>query len=85
MVERGYTTDISNLTNGEVSHLRDYYMLKYRIIKKCCGFQMSKYVIARLDGCAVQECARDASCVDYEIYNKTLFELQFAHHSSGIR
>jgi hypothetical protein len=80
MVERGYTTDISNLTNGEVSHLRDYYMLKYRIIKKCCRFQMSKYVIARLDGCA-----RDASCVDYEIYNKTLFEIQFAHHSSGIR
>ena len=46
---------------------------------------MSKYVIARLDGCDVQECAREASYIDYEIYNKTLVELQFAHHSSGIR
>ena len=74
--------DIFNLTNVEVSHLRDY-MSKYQIIRRCCGFQMSKYEMARLHGCDVQEYVGDASYPDCEIYNKTLVELQFAHHSSG--
>jgi len=76
--------DIFNLTNGEVSHLRDY-MSKYQIIRRCCGFQMSKYEMARLHGCDVQEYVEEASYPDCEIYNKTLVELQFAYHSSGTR
>ena len=77
--------DIFNLTNVEVSHLRDY-MSKYQIIRRCCGFQMSKYEMARLHGCNVQEYIGEASYPYCEIYNKTLVELQFAHHStSGIQ
>ena len=75
---------IFNLTNSDVSHLRDY-MSKYQIIRRCCGFQMSKYEMARLHGCDVQEYIGDASYPDCEIFNKTSVELHFAHHPSGIR
>jgi len=76
--------DIFNLTNSDVSHLRDY-MSKYQIIRRCCGFQMSKYEMARLHGCDVQEYIGDATYPDCEIYNKSSVESQFAHHPSGIR
>mmetsp|Transcript_23712 Transcript_23712/g.35174 ORF Transcript_23712/g.35174 Transcript_23712/m.35174 type:complete len:101 (+) Transcript_23712:193-495(+) len=46
---------------------------------------MSKYEIVRLHRCDIHEYVGEAGKTDCEIYNKTLVELQFAHHSSGIR
>jgi len=72
--------NIFNLSDEEVQHVKDY-MSKYEIIRRCCGMQMSKYEVKRLNGCKYRQLPEYPNC---EQHNKTDIELQYVNNPGGI-
>ena len=75
--------NIFNLSDEEVQHVKDY-MSKYEIIRRCCGMQMSKYEVKRLNGCNMQKYRQLPEYPNCEQHNKTDIELQYVNNPGGI-
>ena len=75
--------NVFNLSDEEVQHVKDY-MSKYEIIRRCCGMQMSKYEVKRLNGCNMQKYRQLPEYPNCEQHNKTDIELQYVNNPGGI-
>ena len=65
-------------------------MSKYEILRRCCGYQMSKYERLRLHGCNVTQYQQQNQTHHYdypwcENYNLTKIELDFTFNSQNIK
>jgi hypothetical protein len=79
---------IFDLSDDEIVFLKQY-MSKYEILRRCCGFQMSKYERLRLHGCNVTEYQIAPNSVhNYpwcENYDLQKIEIAFTNNSKGIQ
>mmetsp|Transcript_32112 Transcript_32112/g.39398 ORF Transcript_32112/g.39398 Transcript_32112/m.39398 type:complete len:548 (+) Transcript_32112:418-2061(+) len=81
--EAGHYADVFNLTSDDVSVLTEHMTL-YSTLRQCCGYQMSKYEVLRLNGCDV---SRYQNLSDYprcEQYNNNFTAIENRFISSGI-
>ena len=78
---------IFNLTDTDIKNLK-YYLERYMIIRRCCGLQMSKYEVLRLNGCNMEEVRKTMAVVDdypwCEQYNKSQIEIELVNNPGGI-
>lgn len=65
-----------NMTDMEVTFLQEV-MEMWGILRRCCGFQMSKYERLRLHGCDVKTFQNLAQYPNCEKYNLTMIEEKF--------
>ena len=68
---------IFDLTSNDVRLLRSY-ISDFSIIRRCCGMQMSKYEVLRLNGCQMSKYAYNVDYPKCEQYNLTEVEHHFA-------
>lgn len=83
LCEVDHYSKIFGLTKKEVEDIKQY-MKYYEIIRRCCGYQMSKYEMKRLNGCNMTKYRSLPSYPNCEAYNKTDIEILFANHPGGI-
>lgn len=70
---------IFGLTTNDVKLLRSY-ISDFSIIRRCCGMQMSKYEVLRLNGCKMSSHAYNIDYPKCEQYNLTEVEHHFANN-----
>lgn len=70
---------IFGLTPNDVRLLRSY-ISDFSIIRRCCGMQMSKYEVLRLNGCKMSKYAYNIDYPKCEQYNLTEIEHHFANN-----
>lgn len=70
---------IFGLTSNDVRLLRSY-ISDFSIIRRCCGMQMSKYEVLRLNGCKMSTYAYNVDYPKCEQYNLTEIEHHFANN-----
>ena len=65
------------LTDDEVNRLKNYMRL-YTAIRQCCGLQMSRFQMARLNGCDVTPFVNDPGYPHCDLYNMSEVEQEIA-------
>ena len=68
--------DIFYLTPNDIINLTEH-MKYYEIIRKCCGLQMSKYEVLRLNGCDMRQHILKPDYPKCEEYNIADVEMKF--------
>jgi hypothetical protein len=72
-----------DLSEEDVRHIK-YFLSKYEIIRRCCGLQMSKYEMMRLQNCDMTPYRALPDYPNCEQYNKTEIELELVENPGGI-
>mmetsp|Transcript_4109 Transcript_4109/g.5555 ORF Transcript_4109/g.5555 Transcript_4109/m.5555 type:complete len:1031 (-) Transcript_4109:239-3331(-) len=67
-----------DLTDEDVATLKKH-MQDYEILRQCCGFQMSKYEVLRLNGCDVSEYTEQPDYPHCERHDLSSVEMSFAN------
>merc|ERR1712129_454977 len=67
---------IFGLTDKEINLLKEHMSL-WESLRMCCGMQMSKYEILRLNGCDVTKYMNETDYPNCEYKNLTDIELRF--------
>merc|ERR1740139_1358953 len=77
MCEINKYREFFDLTNDDLEVLKKHMSL-FETIRQCCGLQMSKYNVQRLNGCDIEIYKNNPRYPNCEKFNMTDIELQFS-------